>query len=172
MNESKYYAGIGSRETPKNILDLMTKISGELEKRNWILRSGHAPGADTAFEKGCQKSEIFIPWKGFNDSHNGIYEWTEEQLELAEREVMSVLGKKHWRYLTQGAKKLHTRNWRQIFGVDGKNPSKFVICWTLNANPIGGTRTGILLAQKANIPVFNIGDSKIENTLRKNFNMF
>lgn len=41
-----YYAGIGSRETPKDFLNLFTAVAISLEKRGCILRSGHAPGAD------------------------------------------------------------------------------------------------------------------------------
>jgi predicted Rossmann fold nucleotide-binding protein DprA/Smf involved in DNA uptake len=48
----KYYAGIGSRETPKEICNKMTEIASLLEKQDFVLRSGGANGADSAFEKG------------------------------------------------------------------------------------------------------------------------
>jgi hypothetical protein len=41
----KYYAGIGSRETPKDILDLISKIAIKLESLGYTLRSGGADGA-------------------------------------------------------------------------------------------------------------------------------
>ena len=41
-----YYAGIGSRETPTEILNIFENIGFYLAKNNFILRSGHAGGAD------------------------------------------------------------------------------------------------------------------------------
>ena len=66
----KIYTGIGSRETPEDILTFFTQVANYLGERDFILRSGGANGADLAFEKGCQndQKEIYIPWKNFNDS--------------------------------------------------------------------------------------------------------
>lgn len=58
----KYYAGIGSREAPSNVLIVMTEIAKLLEQNGYILRSGHAKGSDMAFEAGVQlakNKEIF-----------------------------------------------------------------------------------------------------------------
>lgn len=44
------YAGIGSRETPMEILELMTKASAWLGAKGYTLQSGGAIGADMAFE--------------------------------------------------------------------------------------------------------------------------
>ena len=32
-----------------------------------------------------------------------------------------------------------------------------VLCWTINGDVVGGTATGITLAQRMAIPVFNLG---------------
>jgi predicted Rossmann fold nucleotide-binding protein DprA/Smf involved in DNA uptake len=49
---TKYYAGIGSRETPKDICDIMTQLAIKLANNGWVLRSGGAKGADRSrFEK-------------------------------------------------------------------------------------------------------------------------
>lgn len=61
-----------------------------------------------------------------------------------------------WNKLSFGAKKLHTRNCFQCLGLDLSTPSRFLICWTEKGNKIGGTRTAIVLAEKYNIPVFNL----------------
>ena len=66
INMVQYYTGIGSRETPSHILELMTKIAKYLDSLGFILRSGGAPGADTAFANGAVNKQIFIPWKNFN----------------------------------------------------------------------------------------------------------
>ena len=44
------YAGVGSRETPPEILAEMTKIAQELAAKKYSLQSGGAIGADMAFE--------------------------------------------------------------------------------------------------------------------------
>lgn len=72
--EIRYYAGIGSRETPPYVQKLMTEIAAVLEQRNFVLRSGGANGADKAFENGVvnkQEAEIYVPWPGFNGIKNG-----------------------------------------------------------------------------------------------------
>lgn len=47
---SMTYAGIGSRETPMEVLELMTKASAWLGAKGYALQSGGAIGADMAFE--------------------------------------------------------------------------------------------------------------------------
>jgi predicted Rossmann fold nucleotide-binding protein DprA/Smf involved in DNA uptake len=67
MMSQKPYAGIGSRRTPSEILELMKEIGSKLEIEGWLLRSGGAPGADQAFEAGISKDEakqIWLPWQG------------------------------------------------------------------------------------------------------------
>jgi hypothetical protein len=61
-----YYAGIGARETPEEVLKQMESISSRMRELGYTLRSGGARGADTAFESnsGSQK-EIYLPYRGF-----------------------------------------------------------------------------------------------------------
>ena len=44
-----YYTGIGARTTPNDVLKDMTNIASNLEQSGFILRSGGANGADSAF---------------------------------------------------------------------------------------------------------------------------
>ena len=164
----KYYAGIGSRKTPKPILDIMTRVASWLEKQGYILRSGGANGADSAFEAGVANNshkEIFLPWKGFNGK-NSIY------LEPA-RWTYDIAKDIHpaWNKLTNGAKKLHARNVHQIMGPSGKEYSEFVIYWTPNIVPSGGTTTAIKLAKILNILTINLRDpnelNNVINTINK-----
>jgi hypothetical protein len=52
---------------------------------------------------------------------------------------------------------MHSRNCHQILGYDLQSPVDAVICWTPNGKVVGGTRTALLLAQDAGIPIFNLG---------------
>lgn len=50
---TKIYAGIGSRSTSQSVLDAITQVATKLGKEGWVLRSGAARGADSAFEAGA-----------------------------------------------------------------------------------------------------------------------
>ena len=58
MSAKKYYAGIGSRKTPKDICELMTRVARYLYFKGYTLRSGAADGADTAFEIGAGQEKL------------------------------------------------------------------------------------------------------------------
>ena len=46
-----YYAGIGSRETPIEFLEMFKRVAKYIATNGYILRSGGAKGVDTAFEQ-------------------------------------------------------------------------------------------------------------------------
>lgn len=64
-NNKRYYAGIGSRESPPGILALMVEVGKFLAQKGYVLRSGGADRADKAFEQGCDQvqgqKEIYLP---------------------------------------------------------------------------------------------------------------
>lgn len=150
-----YWAGIGSRATPSDILSLMVEIAKKLCQKGYILRSGGAIGADQAFENGCahidnNKIETFY-WKNA----------TPEAIEIA-----SDLHP-NWRACSDMARKLHGRNAMILLGQNLDTPVKFVICWTKNGGPEGGTGMGIRIAQKYDIPVYNLFFDKTRETIKK-----
>lgn len=175
---NKLYAGIGSRETPDYILDSMRKLAFILAKRGFILRSGGAPGADTAFEEGCKagkgKAEIWLPWKNFNNRTDNRFLPTEKHYEVA--------SKLHpiWKYLKRGPQALHSRNVGQILGMDINTPVGFVLCYTSDGvtnheqvtEKTGGTGMAIKIASLNKIPVINMFHSdyliKLKNVITNN----
>jgi len=149
----KYYAGIGSRGTPPEILSFMTDIANFLSDTGYILRSGGAPGADTAFEAGVPdptKKEIYLPWKGFNGNGSHRYRVTDAALKLASEFHPA------WDKLSYGARKLMGRNGYQVLGFDLSTPSDFLICWTRDGKLLGGTSQAIKIAWSRDIPVYNL----------------
>jgi len=152
----KYYTGIGSRKTPKDILSLITIISSYLSKKGYILRSGGAEGADKAFEKGVigELKEIYLPWPNFNKSKEIFVPISEKALKMAEKFHPC------WNNLKNGARKLHARNCYQILGANLDNPSSFVICWTFGGKERGGTAQSLRIAKNYNIKIFNLGNEK------------
>lgn len=147
----KYYTGIGSRETPQEIGELMSKIAVKLEELGYALRSGGAPGADTYFAEKVKNKEIFIPWQSFGE---GIVPKETDFAHDLLKEIHPAYDK-----LSQGALKLHLRNVNQVLGEDLNTPSQFLICWAKidkQGIPTGGTRTAWKIAEKYNIPCFNL----------------
>lgn len=157
-----YYCGIGSRITPIDILSLMTLFAETAAIKNLVLRSGGAPGADFAFEHGCDKNsgtkEIFLPWKMFNKNRSPFYQISPEAYEIAAQVHPA------WKYLVSYARTLIARNMHQVLGSDLKTPAKFIIAWTKDgaetekqcSKDTGGTGSAIILASRLLIPVFNI----------------
>jgi hypothetical protein len=147
------YAGIGSRETPESVLKAFTILGKYFNYYGHILRSGGADGADLAFQGARTTDDIFIPWKGFN---NSLYEFQGIHPD-AYNILNSILEPSHISRLSQGALKLHARNVHQILGKDLNTPVDYVICYTTKGLVKGGTATAIKLANKLNIPVINVG---------------
>lgn len=151
----KYFTGIGSRTTPEKIQNQIRLIAQLLGSEDYILRSGGASGADTAFSQGYHTcnfpKEIYIPWKSFNGSDSDLIGASPEALELAAAVHPA------WNKCSPAAKLLHGRNAHQVLGADLKTPSEFVICWTKEGKVSGGTATAINIALNHTIPVYNLG---------------
>lgn len=144
----KYYTGVGARDTPNNVLEMMYRIAIILHHQGYILRSGGAKGADTAFENGAGgQKEIFYARD-------------------ATQEAMNIAALYHpaWNKCSSFAKKLHGRNAFQVLGMSLGHPSEFILCWTpdgcvshLDRNwGTGGTGTAISIAWANGIPVENL----------------
>lgn len=161
--ENKIYAGIGSRDTPEDVCKLMTRLAKGLAYNGWTLRSGAAEGADSAFEKGADQKEIYIPWDRFNnrDVHTRGH-----LLGGRSDEAQAIAAKHHpkWHALSQGARKLHARNVNQILGPDLETPVDRVLCWTPDgaefenetSRKTGGTGQAIRIADDFDVPVHNL----------------
>ena len=163
------YAGIGSRKTPPEILALMRRIAASLQQRGWLLRSGGADGADSAFEQGAGLSkEVFLPWKAFNNNPSLLF--------TPSSEAMSLAGDLHpgWRHLSPPARKLMARNCHQILGQALTTPAMVVIAWTpdgceshaTRSRVTGGTGQAISLASLRGIPVVNLKNEDAMPRLR------
>ena len=178
----KHFTGIGSRETPQKILEIMRKVSKKMVLSGWTLRSGGADGADTYCAYGwgdaytenntVPEAEIFIPWNGFNalykNSHNCILV---EDTDI-KKEAQKILKRIHPAYdkLTKGSLALHTRNCYQVLGSNLDLPSKGVLVYAKTdsqGNPQGGSATAINLAKEFKIPVRNLYlEEDMQNVLK------
>lgn len=160
----RYYAGIGSRKTPQDIMVLEAQIATKLDSLGFILRSGGAEGSDKAFERG---STNYLSYRV--DYYVVVVNNTPTKLpysEWASNEARVIAASVHpaWSKCDEYARKLHTRNVFQILGLQLNNPVEFVICWTPEGEitesdfsiRTGGTATALRLAFQHDIPVYNL----------------
>lgn len=154
----KYYAGIGSRETPPDVLKRMTKLAGILERKGYCLRSGGAEGADKAFGDGVKdemcNADIYL-------ASQPIPLWCSvftEHFHPAPHNLKEY----PW--------KLMSRNAMQILGRDGNTPIEFVVCWTKGGKEVGGTAQAIKIAKFFDIPVYNFYNEKDIEALKERIN--
>lgn len=160
----KIYAGIGSRETPPEVIEWMETIGEQLALAGWVLRSGFADGADNAFARGAERGdgamELYVPWPGFNDAptDDSRVICIEDLPTKIQYQLLHIAENFHpnWKACSQAAKKLHSRNVPQIAGVDINTPVNCVICWTPRGQHGGGTGQAIRIAKSLDIPIFDL----------------
>ena len=163
-----FYAGIGSRRTPPDILNLMERLGFALGVMGYTLRSGAADGADSAFERGALAGghpiEIYLPWYRFHGRDGPGYILTKDpQVNGWARHLVEMAHPAPHK-LTNMAKMLMARNTYQVAGLGQGVLSEFVVCWTPDGveegnkttQETGGTGQAIRLASLWNIPIFNL----------------
>lgn len=155
----KSYAGIGSRLTPPPILLNMSSVAARLANR-YILRTGGAKGADTAFIEGARHTnptniEIYLPQDGFNGYRiDGDLNTTDHIPDKAWEMAEKFHPKFHT--LSDYPKKLMARNSLQVFGKDMDDPVDFIICYTTDGKASGGTGQALRIAEYYGIKVYNL----------------
>ena len=175
----KYYTGIGSRSTPKNILDMMSQIGEYMAHGEYCLLSGGASGADTAFESGCDtvkgKKQIFLPWNGFQ---NRIID-DESIFNGVDTKAMDIAEKFHpkWSMVGKAARALMARNTYQVLSTAFLSPkSDLLICWTPDGSigkttfKTGGTGQAIRIAYHHKIKIWNLQRQDHINKIMTNVN--
>lgn len=141
----KLYAGIGSRQTPLDVLRIMRTIGQLRAEAGWTLRSGAAAGADSAFEAGVGIAATL-------GNRKQIFRPTDP---VAVDPSLRAIAMKHhpnWAACSDFARRAHTRNVAIILGPDGHTPVEEVLFWTERAQIIGGTGMALRLAIAYHIP--------------------
>ena len=157
-----FYAGIGARKTPPEILKIMADVAEALASVGWSLSSGgQGKGADNAFELGCDRvnggKRIFLPWPKFCGRDSEYDEPTYDSMLIASQ------FHPRWGGLEKGVKKLFARNVHVILGPNlvPFEYVKFVLCWTPEAKITGGTGHAIRIAEKYGIPsIWNLAEER------------
>lgn len=167
----RIYAGIGSRETPPEVLSLMTQLAGRLEQEGWLLRSGGAPGADTAFELGVadpRNRAIYLPWPGFQGKQPGSGFYDAQRLP-GWQGALATVNQYHPApdRLSRGGRALMARNAMQVLGPDLSRPADLIVAWTPEGRISGGTGQALRMAQDQGIEIRNLGNPAVlESAMR------
>lgn len=170
--KNKIYTGVGSRQTPDNQQQLLTNTAKKLDLYGFTLRSGHADGADLAFERGSKKKEVYVPWKSFNNHNEYFPTFSDELYDYTEQLYNEHKDHSEFGNIKDPVQKLMMRNVYQVLGSDINNPvpSDFLICFAdedEKGNPVGGTGFTVYIAKKNNVPIFNINNLDDFNNLKK-----
>lgn len=151
----KLYAGIGSRKTPQDILDLMSKAAVALDAKGYTLVSGGATGADQAFASRIPADRKII--------------YTADD---ATPKAIIAASYYHpaWDRCNSYTRKLHGRNMMILLGKNLDTDVKFILCWTEGGLPMGGTGQAIRAAKACKIPVYNLFHTEIQTRLKNLIN--
>lgn len=188
------YAGIGSRETPAEVLEEMQKIAEKLESSGYKLQTGYKKrkgsiveeeGADKAFSSGVKKpanKELFGPdmvnetamrvayevHSNLDNMGNYVYnKWVDKLSKNNEKAVAEAKA----REFAEGAKALQARNTFQVFGRNLDTPVDFVLFYAEekegDLRPKGGTGQAVEMARRKGIPTINMKNSNWRKELDK-----
>jgi len=168
------YSGVGSRKTPLEICQIMTKIGEKLQNKGYILRSGAAIGADKAFEKNVNPKN-----KCIYTVQN--YDYSQENYDFCYNELISVWDKNlPFDEYENYSKILLLRDINQVLGSKNTvlEKSKFLICYTPHERyelsppySVGGSRIAIRCALKHGIKVHNLVNPETLKTVKKWLNI-
>ena len=164
-------AGIGSRDTPLKGLNDIKKVAAYVVGRDGWIRSGHAEGADTAFEQAAgDRCIVYVPWGNFGNKYHtqNIVNYSMVGRDLAHK-AMTETSKYHpaWDNLKQSIRKLMARNWMQIYGTRDVKVDA-VVCWARTdkkGDIMGGTGQACRIAQAAGIPIYNLYNMSAEEVI-------
>ena len=154
-------AGIGSRQTPAAVCSRMTELGALIRDQGGWVRSGHAQGADWAFEQGAkERCVVYMPYPKFNDHLHtpGTYYVQMESLNIDKCARIARTFHPAWNRLRGYATQFMIRNTAQVLG---KNPgttkkSDIIVCWTSTGGANGGTGQALRIASAYNVPVVNL----------------
>lgn len=157
---NRTYAGIGSRSTPQYILYKMRRTAKWLRKRGFVLRSGGAKGADSAFAEGAKTAaEIFFPdcktlTKRCKVGQKCTCNIPENAFIIAQQFHPA------WTKLNEYVQRLHARNVQILLGKNLDSRVAFVILWSEYEKQRGGTAMSWRIADFFDIPVVSLKDPK------------
>ena len=159
---------IGSRETPRRVLDVMSLAGQSLSGAGHFSLSGGAPGADESWlsRYDRERSLRIIPYEGFNGLRTGVgvKVWKDFPNEVRIRSVIKARAvTSYWDECSDIVRTLFARNALQVLGEDCQSPVDMVLFYApiRFSSVTGGTRVAVDIAKQHGIPVYNLYEKKV-----------
>lgn len=168
LPRTRTYAGIGSRATPSDVLELIESIAATLAREGWVLRTGGSPGADQAFYRGARAAhgqvELYLPWPSFEADARADEDSEVRVFPTPSDDAYDLAARFHpaWAGLPSTARHLLARDGHQVLGTDLATPVPFVVCWTADGSldgsslRSGGTGQALRIAHHHGVRVLNL----------------
>lgn len=165
-----FVACIGSRETPREILDWMIAAGERLVRAGHHIISGNAPGADQSWAAGGNKADpsrvtLCLPWSGFESAsihpRNMIRTLSDKMTEVEKHRYYNVAASVHpaWDRMTPGGQRLHARNVMIV------QDAKLVFGYLTPSS--GGTLNAFRIAREMQISCYDVSDRKIRSRVEE-----
>ena len=158
------------------MLVVCEQIARALAERGWRLRTGHAPGADQAFERGAGPlADVFLPWPAFEQATPIL--GNAHQHPAARAFDIAREHHPNWSGLRCGGRALHARNCHQVLGPTLDRPAAFAVCWTPDGSldgrgpNTGGTGRALRLCAAYRVPVCNLARAEHLQRIRDRLNL-
>jgi hypothetical protein len=168
MPQQPIYTGIGSRDAPSDVLELIESLASAFALSGWTLRTGGSPGADQAFYRGAVSAhgpvELYLPWPGFEAASRRTEDACVRTFSRPSDDAYELASKFQpgWDALSPASRSLLARDGHQVLGHDLATPVQLIVCWTPNGGldgtdpRSGGTGQTLRVAHHHHLPVLNL----------------
>lgn len=164
----KTFAAVGRFSTSRNVIPIMSKILEPLSEKQYIMNTGGASGADDMFAEVYsgvfdKTVNIFLPWNGYNgiftNRNSSIIKNVFDSVPKRAFEIAESVDE-NWQNRTEATKGLYARNALIYLGSNLLSPVDFAIYFDdVPEYKDSGTQRGLRIAEKYNIPCFNVYDA-------------
>lgn len=161
LASAKLYKSVvitGNDSPPPMVQQVLQRLVPELEKRNYVIRSGGMKGMENLVEELARNLEVHLPWKGFDGKDSKFTYTTDEAKEFAKRYHPA------YEQAKPVVQTFCAKNVRLMLGKDLKSPTQMLIIWSEDGAEHARERTAktgltgvaVSIATEIRIPVFNL----------------
>lgn len=169
----KPYAVVGNKEFPTDLIPKLTSIVKKLDSLGYTARTGSMKGLDVLVEEMTTNVELQLPWKNFNDK--------ESKNTFSSPEILAIAKSLQPGFddLALPIKGFLAKNVRVLLGSKGISRAVFLLCHSEDGVDTARQVTSrtasaghaIKVADKFNIPVFNLKNANVEEQLMSYLNV-
>lgn len=168
----KPYAVVGNKEFPTDLIPKLTSIVKKLDSLGYTARTGSMKGLDVCVEEFTTNVELQLPWKNFNNKESKNTYSSPEILAIA-KSLQPGFDE-----LALPIKGFLAKNVRVLLGGKGISRAIFLLCHSEDGADSARQVTSrtasvghaIKVADKFNIPVFNLKNDNVEEQLMSYLN--